>query len=536
MLDALHRYPATGIWIEAGLHGECAQLTHGELVERGANVAKHLAALGCRHGDCVACFLPTSPHLLITVVACWQIGAIPFILPDTGKPHISGYAEARIKGILKVGKPRIVVAQDVSLAHALSSSTLPDAKIIDARNLDVPSPISGAVIADASPDDICLLQFSSGSTGMPNGCIIRHKQMVSNFRGISERIKTTSSDRIVSWLPMNHDMGFAAFAMAVFGGIDLHLIPSERFTSNPFTWIKKISDVQGTLSPAPAFAYRLLSKLGKSKHKLNNIDLSPWRYAWVGAEPVYASHILDFNSTFRQVNLSSTALRPAYGMAETVVATTLMEPSEPVQFASVDGQRILDPANTDAFFGYVGCGRPIPGLELKIIDHSGKMCIEGTSGNIFVRGTSVYDGYFGQDNVPQPEGWRDTGDIGFIRGDNIFISGRSKDILIRGGRNFSANDIEAIVENLDPAIRRVVAFSDMRPIVQEEKIIVLVEMRKKSDTHFDLESKIRQSLIETVGISIDSVAFIEPGSIPLTSSGKVRRVEVRELYRNGLHG
>ncbi|CAK0764055.1 putative AMP-binding protein [Azospirillaceae bacterium] len=535
------------IVIDAGLHGNRVEIRHADLFELGLRVASRLIEVGCEPGDRVAVALPTSLSLLAAIVGIWQAGVIPVVLPKTGGKG-EGIATLQ-RNILKVAKPRVVIAEDqfgevlVQASHEVGVSILLGSDLIKSPGRQSLLPQTPCAT------DISLLQFSSGSTGFPRGCVVRHGQMARNMLSIMKRaregLNTYSDDRMLSWAPFNHDMGFNAFSFALMFGLDLVLIPTESFSRSPYLWLSRISETQATLSPAPSFAYRLLMNIQHAR-QLSSIDLSVWRYAWMGAEPVYPDHIRGFFSAFSGRGLAPTTLRPNYGLAETVVVASMLPAMSDVSIIDVDKDSLLRNGDVQAprdgqggGLSLVGCGYPVDGVEIAITDQDGRSIGEDRQGAIFVRGSCVIENYWNEPSCLREGGWLDTGDVGFLHQGQIYISSRAKDVIIRSGKNYAANDIERLIENCGAEreqriIKRVAVFSVLYGASQKkengEEIVAVVESKSGRGDVFSLERAIRDHVFLDMGLSIDRIVIVPPGSIPLTTSGKVQRNVVREMY------
>ena len=529
------------ITIDAGVHGSRVQISHAELLDYGMRAATRLTEAGCEPGDRIAIALPTSLPLLASIVGCWCAGFIPVILPTAVGKGESGAALQR--NILRTIKAGAVVGTGIP-GEAIADVDREGVTFLAGGDLiRVSGPVCNT-LHRAHPNDISLLQFSSGSTGTPRACVIRHGQMANNLLAIMDRARgknfTAVDERLLSWTPLNHDMGFNTLPLSLLAGIDLVLLPTESFSRAPHLWLQRISETRATMSPAPPFAYRLLTQIQHAR-QLRDIDLSGWRCAWMGAEPVYPDHVENFISAFSDRGLDSTAMRPNYGLAETVIVSTMLPPNEEVSIIPLDKECLLrtgvvrKTTGAEAALSLVGCGYPLDGVEIAIADHVGSLHGEDQHGRILVRGHGVIDRYWNETTCLDQNGWLDTGDIGFFHKRQIFISGRSKDINIRGGKNYAANDIEWVIETYGAEfIKRSAVFSVLYGTRKGEEVVAVVEVKRRYDDTSGFERALRETVSSNLGLSIDKVVTVPPGTIPRTTSGKIQRGAARDIYLSGL--
>ncbi|CAK0744660.1 putative AMP-binding protein [Gammaproteobacteria bacterium] len=533
------------ITIDAGLHGPRVEMSHSELLALGIQTAHRFADWGVTLGDRVVFLLPTGIPLLRAVFGCWLSGGIPVVLPEAIGTGRSDLGVERLRGILHRLEPRLVLTSTRSQDRIDWASEFPNTRLTVCEQVMSCPLIDNRELPYRPKDkDIALMQFSSGSTGHPKGCIIRHAQMAHNLAGIAARarIDAQGPDRMLSWAPLNHDMGFNAVVLALFLGIDLILIPTEGFARSPYIWLQRISETRATLSPAPPSAYRILSRLASSRH-LVAIDLSSWRCAWMGAEPVYPEHMSEFAEAYAGRGLGEIALRSNYGMAETVIVTTMLPPDEPATRLHIDrdrlsaaGEVVLVAPDHPRALGLMACGYPLDEMGMRIVDNSGQVLGEDRQGHIQVRGPSVIEGYWGEP-PRDPDDWLDTGDLGFLHRGQVVISGRAKDIIIRGGRNHAANDLEWVIEQADlQRIKRSAVFSVMIGGGRGEEVVAVVELKCHKCSEDDLlrmRGVLRESVLNQADVHMDHFEFVPPGTLPRTTSGKIQRNLTRERYLAG---
>jgi fatty-acyl-CoA synthase len=387
------------------------------------------------------------------------------------------------------------------------------------------------------PDDLCFLQFTSGSTSLPKGVMVSHANLVANARAFlgPTGVNASLDDLTVTWLPLYHDMGLIGF---VLGALVCHLpsvlMPTEAFGRRPNIWLETLHQTKGTLTFAPNFAYALATKRARDKD-LEGLDLSRVRLAGCGAEPINPKVMHEFAERFARCGFRREALLPAYGMAEATLAITFHPRETPFQVdrASTAGLRagVATPAaDGDDATELVSCGVAFPEHEIKIVDEQGKPLDERHVGEIWTRGPSITQGYFGNPEATAEsftDGWLHTGDLGYIAAGNLYVCGRLKDLIIIRGANFYPQDLEWAVAELD-GVRRdnVVAFSVVRS--GEETLVICAEAN--SGDAPALRKAITSKVAETAGITVGHVAIVKVGSLPKTSSGKVQRRRTKSLF------
>jgi fatty-acyl-CoA synthase len=310
------RIDTTPIYLQAGLHGAAETISRTELFARGCALGQKFKSCGVETGDKVMTILPTGKPFLVSVFGAWTSGAaiVPVAPPAPGVS--AEYYGRKLASMIRTAAPKIIVAGEAVFGALkdLSELTdnirvLPEAEVLfDFVGEPHPPHIP-------HPEDIAHVQFTSGSTSFPKGALTKHKQIAANVAGIGQIVAggKPTDELVVSWLPVHHDMGFiGGLCFPFYHGCDLHLIPTETFIRNPAIWLKTISEARATLSPAPTFAYDLLGSR-VSEARLQGIDLSSWRYAWVGAEPIFLPTLRKFTERFARYGLRGDTLKPCYG-------------------------------------------------------------------------------------------------------------------------------------------------------------------------------------------------------------------------------
>jgi fatty-acyl-CoA synthase len=391
------------------------------------------------------------------------------------------------------------------------------------------------------PDDLCFLQYTSGSTSLPKGVMVTHRNLVANARAFlgPRGIDLREQDVYVSWLPLHHDMGLISVLGALICDLPSVLLATEGFVRRPGLWMEAITKYGGTISFAPNFAYALAARRTRDQD-LEGLDLRRLRVAGCGAEPINAQAMRQFCARFEPAGFRAEALLPCYGMAEATLAITFHDHGQPivtdVVYTSALGLGRAIPAPRDTglrTIELVGCGHRFPGHELRIVDESGRPLPERCVGEIVTRGPSITAGYYGQADATAAayrDGWLQTGDLGYLADDQLYICGRSKDLIVIHGSNHYPQDIEWAVAEL-PTVqsRGVIAFSVMRD--GDETLIVCAE--GKAADAAALRRAIAQKVAECAGLQVGHVAIVQAGSLPRTSSGKVQRRRTKAQFEAG---
>jgi len=509
------------------LHEREVRLPWGEVLARAARVAGGLAACGVVPGDRVAIVLRTEPAFLDAFFGAWLAGAVPVPLyPPVRLGRLDEYvaATARMIGrsgarlVLSSGALRRVLGE----AIARAAPALGDA---DVAELDGPPP---AVPAPAE-GDLALVQFSSGSTVDPKPVALTHAALTAQITALQVAVEASGRDVMVSWLPLYHDMGLVG---ALLGAMSwpgpLALIAPEHFLARPALWLRAIARHRGTLSPAPSFAYAYCAERVKDAELLG-LSLASWRFALDGAEPVSGDALRRFAARFAPHGLDPGSLVPVYGLSEATLAVTFSARGRPLEGRRVDAVRLArDGVVAPGERELVGVGTPVAGVEVEVRDEGGTLAGEGRLGRIFVRGPSLLTGYLGDPEGTAralADGWLETGDLGFVADGALFLHGRAKDVVIVRGANHAPDEFEAAlagVEGLRPGCAVALGHDDGTG----EALVVLAERtRDAGPDDAALAAAARKAVLERTGVAPREVRVLAPGTLPRTSSGKLRRQE-----------
>jgi fatty-acyl-CoA synthase len=515
-----------------------------EILQLALACAHYFCEAGLRPGDTVATSLLTSPEKIASIIGAWGCGATVCVLPYAEKIDKAN-TENKFRDLLDLIKPKLFVHDDysASIANQLPfQNRVNSALLLDAlAKTSTSDLVSKGFPSIPEPQHTAIVQLTSGSSGLSKGVPLTHAQIAANCAAIAQRALANATDHLVSWLPVYHDMGLGAVTLSIWADAQLTLITPKRFVQSPLSWLEALSIQRGTLSPSPAFALALLSKFA-TRLKPNEIDLSTWRYAWVGAEPVFDRHLKAFELAMGQFGLNNTVLKPSFGMAEAVVAVTCGDPAKPYVAVHIDKeiynqtrQVRLTTYENESTLTFVSNGPALENLTIKIIDQNGTDLGESREGRLLIRGASVTAGYLNGADIASfaHDGWFDTGDLGFLINGELFISGRAKDLITRGGVNTSPERIEGVIEDfLDLRQGRVVAFSIINTATAKEEIVVIVSKKISESEIENSTNAIFRLTVKEVGVQIDRLIFSTASKLPLTSSGKLRRSTARQMYLN----
>jgi acyl-CoA synthetase (AMP-forming)/AMP-acid ligase II len=393
-----------------------------------------------------------------------------------------------------------------------------------------------------TPDDLAFLQYTSGSTADPKGVMVTHGSLVANSKGIiHEGLQLVPGrDRGVSWLPLYHDMGLIGFVIApICNAINVSFIPTLRFIKRPSVWLDTISRHRGNATFAPNFAFALVGKRVK-KSQLAEWDLSCLKVVGCGAEPIQPETMREFTELFhRECNMPETAIMPAYGMAEATLAISLKPAPEHMQTLVVDAERFSEhgeavpPVDDRPTTEWVACGTAFTGHEVRAMADDGSLLADCVEGEICHKGPSVTNGYYKNPEATAKayrDGWLHTGDLGFVKDGQVFITGRIKDLIIVNGRNVHPQAVEWAVAEV-PKVRKgnVVAFA--APSKAGEQMVIALETRLE-DTD-ELVAAVKSIVQKELSLAATDIVCLKPGSLPKTSSGKLQRRKTRQMYLDG---
>ena len=544
LLDALE-YAAKG---QSGFNfydqrGDLASvLSYSELRDQARALASRLAGLGCRRGDRVGIVAETDPMFHRFFFASLYAGLVPVALPAGVQLGARGAYVKQIARMLKSSGAAIAVAGP-SHAAFLEEAAAGLELVFSGTPEDFDAlPASTAGLDSPSADDIAYLQYTSGSTRFPRGVEINHATVLHNAREIAaDGLKMTRDDRFVSWLPFYHDMGLIGFILLpLVTQTSVDYLSPQTFAMRPRLWLKLISDNRGTISSSPTFGYALCARRLRPGD-FERYDLGSWRAACVGAEQVNPVPLREFAAALAPCGFDEKSFVACYGMAECVLAVSFAPLNLGLGVDYVD-QDIMNaggkavPVNPSAprVASYVDCGAPLPGFELSIRDAHHNEVGPRQCGEIFLRGPSVMSGYF-QDAtstraVLGEDGWLDTGDIGYQVDGHIYITARSKDVIIIKGRNIWPSDMEVVTQRIEGVRLGGGAAFSVPGFSGEEVAVMVVETRlRDAADRKRLEQQVSELIHTHFGVNV-IIDLVRSGSLPRTTSGKLSRFRSRHDY------
>ena len=582
--------------------GEPARITFAALVERAEQLAAGLAGRGLAPGQSAALMLPTGLDYLATFLAVQMAGAIPVPIYPPARPSQLEDHVRRHAGILANARARTLVTFGPALGVSrLLTAQVPGLdSVLDVAGLDKAGRLRERPALDES--STAFLQYTSGSTGSPKGVVLSHGDLIASLEAMAVALGATPRDVFVSWLPLYHDMGLiGAWMGSLYYGFPLVLMSPLDFLARPARWLEAIHRHRGTLSGGPNFAYELCVRRIEPE-QMEGLDLSSWRLAFNGAEPVSPDTMDRFTAKFVPCGLPGKAMTPVYGLAEATLGVAFTpigrgprvdvvdaeamarrgraaplpggdtaadgtpaggppvhgphagEPStggssaggSDVEGPHVGGSSAGGPPSGRPSAGvssgrvrrFVSCGPPIPGFEVRIVDDRGTELEERAEGAVEFRGPSTTSGYFRNPAASRAlfDGdWLRSGDRGYVAGGELHITGRDKDLIVRAGRNLYPYDLEAAVGEIDGVRKGCVAvFAASDPTAGTERLVVVAETREKdAERKREIVEVITRAAAALIGAGPDEVVLAPPQSVLKTSSGKIRRVAVRELFESG---
>jgi fatty-acyl-CoA synthase len=523
--------------------------TFGGIERATAHYGGALQAMGLKKGDRIALILPDNQDFVFAFLGALRAGIIPVpIYPPAGLRKLGGYLDNTLHIAKKSGARMVLTDGDIRRLLGTVQSGAPDLEKVVAVEPMRKSrePLKPEKIG---LDDTCFLQFTSGSTSAPKGVVVSHGNVSANALCIKQGLKLEPGvDSGVSWLPLYHDMGLIGFMLApLYYRNTITYLPPLLFLKRPVRWLETISRLRGSISFGPNFAYALCVKRVRDKD-MEGLDLSHWRVAGCGAEPIRAGNLRDFADKFARVGFDHRALMPSYGMAEVTLAVSF-DFGRGVRADHVDAEALAAEHKADEVdegssgsLDVVNCGPAFENHDIAVFaaadDSSEHRLADRVVGEIRVRGPSVTSGYFNDPELTRDAfagGWLRTGDLGYVVDGDVFICGRSKELIIVNGRNYYPQDLEWEASRTN-GVRKgnVIAFGTRKPLNDRDHVVVVFETSVGDQAAREaLKNQVRKAVREATGLSIDDVIDLDSGVLPKTSSGKLRRNETRRLYESG---
>ena len=520
---------------------ECV-LSYHDLRDQARALAARILGLGCKQGDRVGIVAETNPMFHRFFFACLYAGLVPVALPagvqlGARKAYIN-----QIARMLKSCGATVAVAgvshsalldEATADMHLLYSGTPDDFDALPVQDVELNVPVAS---------DIAYLQYTSGSTRFPRGVEINHETVLNNAREIAAfGLNMTNEDRFVSWLPYYHDMGLIGFILLpLVTQSSVDYLSPQTFAMRPRLWLKIISDNRGTISSSPTFGYALSARRLRPAD-YSRYDLRSWRAACVGAEQINPLPLKEFAEALAPCGFDEKAFVACYGMAECVLAVSFapLDLGLSVDYVDQDimtttGRAVPVDPSVGNVASYADCGVLLPGLELSIRDDQNNEVEPRQCGEIYLKGNSVMSGYFKDQTstraVLDEDGWLDTGDIGYQVDGHVYITARSKDVIIIKGRNIWPSDMEVVTQRVDGVRLGGVAAFSVLGFDKEEVTVMVVETRlRDADKRKEIKQQISELVHMHFGINV-IIDLVKSGSLPRTTSGKLSRFQSRHDY------
>jgi acyl-CoA synthetase (AMP-forming)/AMP-acid ligase II len=526
-------------------------VTYAELDRRARTLAAELARRGARGGRALLLH-PPGLEYISALIGCFYAGviAVPAYPPGAGRPM------ARLAGIVEDAHAEWALSTARALESVMplvqTERGLTNLQWIASDQLDGAGAGPLADLVAPATDSLALLQYTSGSTSAPKGVMVSHGNFVHNIKSLFSRAGMNSEDRVVAWLPPYHDMGLVgAILLPLYMGVQSILITPSTFLKRPGVWLSAITQFGGTVSGGPNFGYELCVRRLNAEQRAA-FDLRNWRVAFSGAERVSPDTLQRFADAFGACGFDPKAYAPCYGLAEATLGVSFAIPGETTPIEAFDAQAMATgrarPAQPgEASCTLVGCGPALDGVEIRIVDpDTSRPKAAGETGEIWVQSPSVAGGYWNQPELSQEtfaaalhgdEGgtgrYLRTGDLGFMRGEQLFVTGRIKDLIILGGVNYYPEDIETTVARCHAELHGAVAAFSVDHESQE-RLVVICEINAKREASDDEMAKaVRKAVADKLELAVHDVLFVRAGGLPRTSSGKLQRRLSRQLYIEG---
>ncbi|MBE9029056.1 AMP-binding protein [filamentous cyanobacterium LEGE 11480] len=530
---------------------EAIHLTYAELDAQARALAMHLQSLA-DYGERALLLYPQGLDFITAFFACLYAGivAVPAYPPRRNQTAVrlqSIVADAQAKivlttaDILATMAPRFDEAADLAALNWVTSDRLPTAPAIEWQ-----PPL-------IQPHTLAFLQYTSGSTGTPKGVMVNHRNILHNSECIKQSFELSAASVSVTWLPSFHDMGLIdGIIQPLYTGFLGVLMPPAAFMQKPIRWLQAIAHYGATHSGGPNLGYELCTQKITPEQQ-QTLDLSQWSSAYSGAEPVRRQTLEAFTAKFATCGFEPQSFYPCYGMAEATLMITGGTVNQTPVYCAVQADelaqnRIVETVDPENVRHLVGCGHSWGDTRLEIVDlATSKPCLSGQVGEIWLAGDSVAQGYWQRPEQTQATfhaaladtaagPFLRTGDLGFLHGDELFITGRIKDLIILWGRNHYPQDIEATVSQSHPALRPECGAAFSVEIDGAERLVIVQEVERTYLRQLNLDeivTAVRQAVSEQHDVSVHAVVLLKTASIPKTSSGKIQRYACRAGFLAG---
>jgi acyl-CoA synthetase (AMP-forming)/AMP-acid ligase II/acyl carrier protein len=518
-------------------------ITYGELMDDALRMASGLVAHGIAPGDSVAIMLPTGREYLQSFLAILLAGATPVpIYPPARAKQIQEHFARHTKILVNAGARMLITFAQVKQVSRLLTARVPGLEhLVTADELvSLPALELRPVV---KPEQVAFLQYTSGSTGDPKGVVLTHANILASLRCMRAALNAKPEDVFVSWLPLYHDMGLiGAWLGALVVGFPLVLMSPLTFLARPERWLHAVHRFGGTITGGPNFSYELCTRR-ISDEALRGVDLSTWRLAFNGAEPVSPDTMSCFSERFASVGFDARAMTPVYGLAEATLGVAFTPVGrgprlDRISRAALHGEGVARPDTSDDSMTVVSAGVAIPEFQVRVVDESGHEAADRKEGEVEFKGPGTTPGYHRNAEATRKlfnGEWIRSGDRGYLADGELYITGRDKDVVIRAGRNLYPYDLEQAVAEVEGVRRGCVAvFGSNDRDAATERLVVLAETRETDPARrAEMTSAIEALTLEMLDLPADEVVLAPPHTVLKTSSGKIRRAAMAERHATG---
>ena len=548
--ELVERFPDYECLIVLDRDGNEDRTTLAGFWERAKAAQALFEARGLGPGDHAVLILPTGGELVSSYFGVMLAGGVP-ALAAAPSNRISDHAVylGYVGKLLGNAGARFVLGDDevVEILSGAPNGTLGGASVLSTRELGAGGAVPATVAAD--PDSVATIQYSSGTTGDPKGVMLSHRAMLNYMRLLRDGVGLRSEDVSVNWAPLYHDMGlFGAFLLPLLCGCPTVLIPTMDFLRAPALWLWALHGYRGSVSWASNFAYSLCAQRIEDD-EIEGLDLSSWRIAFNASEPVLAPTVAAFAKRFGRYGYRPEAMTAAWGLAETVMVCTAHPVGEVPRVDRIDRRRLATESVAQPTDGegvsLVATGQALPNVEIEIREvETGARLPDRHVGEIWLRSNCLFEGYKNDPELTARvyvDGWLDSGDRGYLAGDDLFFVAREKDLIVVGGEKYAPHDVEMAINRVD-GVREgcAVAFGVVNEQSGTEELGAVVETRVEgAEALVDLRRAVRLEVARTIGLGIRHLHLVPPGGIDKTTSGKLARRSTRARYPEvfgGEHG
>lgn len=524
--------------------GEVKTVTYADLYQRAVGLLGHLQSIGLKKGGRLVVCLPGNEQFIDVFWACVCGG----ITPVPVSAGISNEHKHKLFRILRQ-LDQAFLCSDSTTHHRLErfaeeQGLRDDLARIGSRTILIDQVAEGAAGVPDPPDagDVCLIQYSSGSTSEPKGVVLTHDNVLANIDGVSSGAGFNDEDVSVAWMPLTHDMGLVGHLSYCLNDMDQYVMQTDLFIRRPMRWLQEASRVRATVLTSPNFGYRHFLKVFKPE-RAGEMDLASVRLIFNGAEPISVVLCEEFLAALAPYGLRRSAMFPVYGLAEATVCATMPPPGTGCRSMRVDRQALgvgdgVRPAaiGSTESLEVVCVGRPVSHCELRVVDGSDRILGHNVAGHIQIRGRNVTQGYFGNPRAGEgafrADGWLDTGDLGFTAEDGLYVTGRSKELIFVNGQNYYPHDLEGLAQRCSGLELGKVAIAGHRDReAQADEVLIFVLHRGNLEQFLPLATLIARHINEHTGIDVAHV--IPVNRIPKTTSGKFQRRHLAQAFEAG---